>query len=398
MPCVLSAPARQAIDRLNRCGYAAYAVGGCVRDMLRGVTPHDYDICTAALPRQIHACFAGERVIDTGVAHGTVTVLLSGSALEITTFRRDGDYPDGRHPRFVDFTPSLEEDLRRRDFTVNAMAFHPDEGVVDPFGGREDLAGRRIRCVGEPAHRLTEDALRILRGVRFAATLGFSIETDTARAMHALRERLALVSRERVAEELVRTVQAEGAAEALAAFSDVLFAALPDYPADALEAGLQALGQLPPGDAPLRMAALLHKSGEPALQQTLASLHASRAFCESVLQLARCARHPFAAEDTALQSAALGEKQLCRLLTLQQACGVISEREAARRRARLRAAQAANLPFSLRELPINGDDLKARGLEGAQIGQTLARLHAMVLRGEIACDRALLLGWISNER
>lgn len=187
--------ALEVLRSLNAAGYQAYAVGGCVRDMARGVPPHDYDICTSALPAQTERCFAGERVVETGIKHGTVTVLMAGEPYEITTFRTDGDYLDGRHPQSVAFTDSLTEDLRRRDFTINAMAYHPDIGLRDPFDGQADIARRVIRCVGDANARFTEDALRILRALRFAAELGFDIAPDTARAMRELSGRLALISR-----------------------------------------------------------------------------------------------------------------------------------------------------------------------------------------------------------
>ena len=219
--------ALEVLRRLNAAGYQAYAVGGCVRDLARGVPPHDYDICTSALPAQTERCFAGERVVETGIKHGTVTVLMAGEPYEITTFRTDGDYLDGRHPQSVAFTDSLTEDLRRRDFTINAMAYHPDIGLRDPFDGQADIARRMIRCVGDAGARFTEDALRILRALRFAAELGFDIAPDTARAMRELSGRLALISRERIAAELLRALKGINAVPVLQAFDTVLLAALP---------------------------------------------------------------------------------------------------------------------------------------------------------------------------
>lgn len=394
----LPVPVLLAIMRLNECGYEAYAVGGCVRDMLRGVTPHDYDICVSCAPEETHACFAGERVVDTGVKHGTVTVFINGMGMEITSFRADGEYLDGRHPSFVRFTPDLAEDLKRRDFTVNAMAYHPVEGLTDLFGGREDLRKRIIRCVGDPVQRFTEDALRILRAIRFAAQLNFDIEGNTAQAMHDLKERLGLVSRERIAAELIRAVSEAGAVPALGAFSDVVTTVLPELSPMALLTGLKVLGALPAGDGELRMAALLHSCGEPALQDCLASLRPSRAFQENVLLLARHARRVFEAEETAVMLARFGETRLRKLLTLQQACGALTEQEAARRLSRVRAAQAASLPMSVRELPVNGKDLERLGLEGPQIGDALQSLHMMVLRGQLPCERAALIAWLTRQR
>lgn len=394
----LPVPVLLAIMRLNERGYEAYAVGGCVRDMLRGVKPNDYDICVSCTPQETHAAFADERVIDTGIQHGTVTVLLGGMSLELTTFRADGEYLDGRHPASVRFTRSLAEDLRRRDFTVNAMAYHPITGVVDLFDGEKDLEKRLIRCVGDPEARLTEDALRILRAVRFASQLNFDIHGPTAQAMHRLKDRLRLVSRERIAAELIHAAAEAGAVPALGEFSDVVFAALPDFPPLAWINGLKALSRLPAGDATLRMAALLHDCGEPALQNTLDSLKQSRAFREEVLALCRHARRPFEPGETAVMLAMLGENQLQRLLLLQQAVGVLDEKEAAQRLSRMRAAQLANLPLTLRDLPVNGKDLTALGLQGEAVGDTLHAIHQMVLRSQLPCDRATIIAWLTRQK
>ena len=392
----LPVPVLLAIMRLNAMGYEAYTVGGCVRDMLQGVQPHDYDICVSCTPEQTHACFHDERVIDTGIRHGTVTVLLGGMPLEITTFRTDGKYLDGRHPDTVHFTRSLREDLQRRDFTVNAMAYHPEEGITDLFGGREDLKNRLIRCVGSASERLEEDALRIMRAIRFAAQLDFDIEENTASALHMLRKRLKLVSRERIAEELRKTAAFPAAAEKLSEFPDILFSALPDYAPDALHPGLTALACLPGGDSVCGMAAILYRCDEASLRKCLDSLHLSNAFRDAVFQLARNAGHAFPAEDTAVMLAGMGEEQLKRLLTLQQACGTLSPQEAARRSARMRSALAAGIPLSLQGLPLRGDDLQRMGYHGEQLGDKLRELHLMVLRGQLPCDRAALLSWLTE--
>ena len=223
----LPAEVLKALDMITARGYEAYVVGGCVRDLLMGIPPHDYDICTSALPEETKACFCGERVIETGIQHGTVTVLMNGEMLEITTFRTEGDYLDGRHPSSVSFTRSIENDLMRRDFTVNAMAYHPEKGLVDLYGGREDLQDKRLRCVGDAPERLTEDALRILRAMRFSAQLSFAVEESTAQAMHNLKDRLSLISRERIAQELLRMIAFPAAANVLQQFEDIFFAALP---------------------------------------------------------------------------------------------------------------------------------------------------------------------------
>ena len=295
----LPAPAMAALTRLRDAGYAAYLVGGCVRDALLGREPGDWDIATAALPEQTEAVFAGERVIETGLKHGTVTVLLDGTPLEITTFRTEAGYADHRHPDAVAFTPSLEEDLARRDFTINAMAWCPEDhlirpsvrtgapspqgeglgpegGLVDPFGGQADLEARVIRCVGDPYARFNEDALRILRALRFSAQLGFTIEPATAAAAFALRGTLTLVSRERIAAELTKLLCGPDARRVLTEYWAILAVPLPELAPmagldqrckyhcwDVLEHSAAAVEAVPP-EKLLRWAALLHDVGKPA--------------------------------------------------------------------------------------------------------------------------------------
>ena len=374
--------ALEVLRRLNAAGHQAYAVGGCVRDLARGVPPHDYDICTSALPAQTERCFAGERVVETGIKHGTVTVLMAGEPYEITTFRTDGDYLDGRHPQSVAFTDSLTEDLRRRDFTINAMAYHPDIGLRDPFDGQADIARRVIRCVGDAGARFTEDALRILRALRFAAELGFDIAPDTARAMRELSGRLALISRERIAAELLRALKGINAVPVLQAFDTVLLAALPDYPAAALPEALHALAVLPRGDIVLRLAALLAPCGA-AGARVLASLKPSRTLSGQVLALTAAAGENIPRAELPLWLARLGETQLRRLLTLQGRDDLLSC---------LPALLAQRLPLTLGDLAVNGRDLTAAGLPaGAELGRTLNALHRRVLLGELPNERGALL-------
>ena len=198
----IPAPVEQIIAKLNQHGYEAYIVGGCVRDMLLGREPGDWDITTSALPGQVKEIF--RRTIDTGIQHGTVTVMTGSTGYEVTTYRIDGEYEDGRHPNSVSFTPNLTEDLKRRDFTINAMACNGSAGIVDEFGGQEDLKRRVIRCVGRPMDRFTEDALRILRAIRFSAQLDFSIEAETYEAIRVIAPNLSKVSKERIQVELTK--------------------------------------------------------------------------------------------------------------------------------------------------------------------------------------------------
>ena len=199
------------LDALHGAGHAAYAVGGCVRDSLLGLDPHDWDLCTSARPEQVMALFGEEKCIPTGLQHGTVTVKQGGRLYETTTFRTEGAYSDGRHPDAVCFVPDVREDLARRDFTINAMAYSAEEGLIDPFGGQDDLAAHLVRAVGEPERRFEEDALRILRLYRFAARFGFAIDPATGAAARALGPHLDCVSAERIQEELLKLLAAPSA-------------------------------------------------------------------------------------------------------------------------------------------------------------------------------------------
>lgn len=198
----IPAPAQEIIDKLNEHGYEAYVVGGCVRDMILGREPGDWDITTSALPAEVKKVF--RRTVDTGIQHGTVTVMMGKEGYEVTTYRIDGEYSDGRHPNSVQFTPNLIEDLKRRDFTINAMAYNSRTGFVDQFGGVEDLKRGVIRCVGNPIDRFTEDALRILRAIRFSAQLGFDIEEQTKKAISRIAPNMIHVSKERIQVELTK--------------------------------------------------------------------------------------------------------------------------------------------------------------------------------------------------
>lgn len=269
-------PVVRLIRTLNEAGYEAYAVGGCVRDALLGRQPNDWDLTTSALPEQIKACFANRRVIETGIKHGTVTVLDGGVPYEITTYRLDGAYSDHRRPDSVEFVSDLKEDLRRRDFTVNAMACHPETGVVDLFGGQDDLRAGIIRCVGEPEHRFTEDALRILRALRFASTYDFAIAPATGRAALKLAPTLQNVSPERIFVELKKLLCGKGARRVLAEYSDILFTIFPalapmrgcaqNNPHHAYDVWTHTLIALEnaPADPVYRLTMLFHDSGKPA--------------------------------------------------------------------------------------------------------------------------------------
>ena len=268
---------KQIIGTLRGAGFEAWAVGGCVRDSLLGRTPEDWDITTSAMPEQTKALF--DRTFDTGIEHGTVTVLLDGEGFEVTTYRIDGVYEDGRHPREVTFTRSLREDLLRRDFTINAMAYSDEEGLVDLFGGLADLADHVIRCVGDARARFSEDALRILRGIRFAAQLGFALEDKTREGMRALAPTLQKISAERIQTELVKTLLSDrpdllrtawelGITKWFLPEFDRIMETTQETPHHMYTVGehtLQALLHIRP-DRVLRLAMLLHDMGKPDLK------------------------------------------------------------------------------------------------------------------------------------
>ncbi|MDO4544352.1 MAG: HD domain-containing protein [Clostridia bacterium] len=216
------------LEKLNARGFEAYVVGGCVRDAIRKQVPHDWDICTSASPDEMKLVFAEEHLVETGLKHGTLTVVLDGEQYEVTTYRIDGDYSDGRHPDSVTFTRSLVEDLSRRDFTMNAIAFSSSNGFADPFHGADDIRKGIIRCVGNPNQRFHEDALRILRAMRFASVLQFSIEKETAAAMFANAELLKKISAERVRDELCKLLLGQNAGKVLMQFKDVLAVVIPE--------------------------------------------------------------------------------------------------------------------------------------------------------------------------
>ena len=282
--------AAELLDTLHRAGYAAYVVGGCVRDSLLGLTPHDWDLCTSALPQQVMELFGAQRCIPTGLQHGTVTVKQSGALYEITTFRTEGTYTDGRHPDEVHFVPDVREDLARRDLTINAMAYNEKEGLVDPFGGQADLQSGIVRAVGVPRQRFTEDALRILRLYRFAARFGFAIDPPTAQAAQELCAHLDCVSVERIEEELAKLLSAP----APAAYLDkkILLVILPELSSEALAAAKPVVDACPAGaeNLPIRLAALLYSLGEDGTRRTLRRLRCSNACIEETAVLVREAR------------------------------------------------------------------------------------------------------------
>ncbi len=287
MKLTLDPGAAALLDTLHAAGYAAYAVGGCVRDSLLGRTAHDWDLCTSALPQQVMELFGAEQCIPTGLQHGTVTVKYGGRLYETTTFRTEGSYTDGRHPDAVQFVPDVREDLARRDFTINAMAYNEAEGLVDPFGGQKDLQNGLLRAVGEPQQRFTEDALRILRLYRFAARFGFALDAATARAARQLAPHLDCISAERIQEELAKLLTAPQPGAYLE--PAVLAVVLPELTPAALDAAKPVVDACPAGEKnlPVRWAALLGALGETDTRRVLKRLRCSNACIEETAVLVR---------------------------------------------------------------------------------------------------------------
>lgn len=263
------------LERLERSGYDAFVVGGCVRDALMGNQPYDYDITTSALPKETERVFSGCRVIETGIKHGTVTVLYKGQSIEVTTFRVDGEYADGRHPSSVTFSRSIEDDLSRRDFTMNGIAYNPKAGLVDPFGGENDINSRTIRCIGDPELRFSEDALRILRALRFSSVLGFTIEERTSETITSHRSDLHKVSAERIFSELKRLLCGKDIKRVMLEYPKVFAEILPPlaeqvgydqgsryHDSTLYEHTARAVGAVPAEPA-LRFAMLFHDMGKP---------------------------------------------------------------------------------------------------------------------------------------
>lgn len=427
------------LERLDRAGFEACAVGGCVRDSLLGCVPHDWDLCTSARPEQVKAALSGDafRCLGTGVKHGTVTVLFRGNSYEITTYRVDGPYSDSRHPDEVVFSSRLEDDLARRDFTVNAMAYSPRRGLVDPFGGETDLRRGVISCVGEPEKRIEEDALRILRALRFAAVYGFAIAPATAEAIHAKAGLLEKVAGERVRDELCRLLCGKAALDVLLPYSDVLCVPIPELAPcvgfeqhsryhcyDVYEHMARAAAACGTQDAVTRFALLLHDMGKPRCftmdergGHFKGHAEVSAALAGSVLDRLRfdgkrrreilelILFHDTPPEPTPKsvrrRLARLGPEQLFRLLEVARADALAHAawtveprlRELDAAKALLEQALAEDACFSLKDLAVRGDDLLALGVpEGKQVGTLLRALLDEVLDGESPNERQALLG------
>ena len=431
------------LQTLRAAGHSAYVVGGCVRDSLLGRLPGDWDICTSARPDQLRAIFHDQRLILTGEKHGTVAVILHGKPYEITTYRLDGSYRDHRHPDSVQFVDDLAADLARRDFTVNAMAYAPGEGIIDLYGGRSDLAAGIVRCVGTPADRFAEDALRILRALRFTAKLGFTLEPATAAAALAARDTLRTVSAERLYAELDGLLLAPGAGKTLAQYGEILGGVVSEIlpcigctqpgrwhcydvwqHSAAAVAALDLRGQDTRGVRVLCWAAFLHDIAKPqcrtvgpdgaahfkghnqrgaqAARTILRRLKAPAYLTDGAVGLIAVHDAPLPADDAGIlkllnRSGAIFLRRLCVLkyadLDAHAATPEVAARRAEVERFACRMDELAKTGcYTMRQLAVNGADLMDAGIPaGPGVGATLQTLLTAVMEGRLPNEREALL-------
>lgn len=428
--------AEKLIRQLNNNGYEAFIVGGCVRDYLLGITPHDTDICTSALPEQTKKCFENYHTFDTGMKHGTISVVCDGEVYEITTYRIDGDYSDNRHPDSVSFTRNINEDLRRRDFTVNAMAYNAECGLVDPYGGKKDLESKIIRCVGNPDTRFNEDALRILRALRFASVYGFTIEENTSRSVIRNAALLKNIATERITSEFLKLICGKDAVRILDTYKDVISVIIPEisvmfdfnqnnihHSLDLWHHTLSALGIIE-AQPILRMAMLLHDIGKPFVKTTdtngqshfqghqlesrkiadkiLHRLKLPSDFIEKTLLLIEYHDVRFNGSKKLMKKVmnVLGTDLTKQLLTVEYAD--ISAQSQYQRDEKLGYLEKAtthldviikdNECFKLSQLDINGKDIMALGVkEGKDVGNILDYLLMLVIDANIPNEKTVLI-------
>lgn len=426
------------LEKLESSGFKAYLVGGCVRDMLLGRTVGDFDITTDALPKQVTEVFSDLKVIPTGIKHGTVTVIYDSTPFEITTFRVDGDYSDSRRPDSVSFTPSLEKDLARRDFTVNAMAMDKNGNITDLFGGLDNLKSRTIKCVGDPVKRFSEDALRILRAVRFSSVLGFEIDTATAEAALAMRENLNDISRERCRDELEKMIMGEDFTAAALKYRDIIAQIVPElrpsfdfdqhsryHKYDVYEHTVRAVSAAP-FNRIVRTAMLFHDIGKPSMftldENGVGHFkgHAgvSAEIAEKVMKRLHCDNDTISQVCTIIahhSDEIVSEKQVKRLISkigaetffllmeakkadnLAKRDFVLEENEVFDSLAETaRQLIQADDCMSLKQLAVNGNDITALGVNGKAVGECLGKLLELVVDGALPNEKSALIGYVKE--
>lgn len=429
-----------ALELLSSHGFEAYVVGGCVRDAFLSKIANDWDITTSATPEEMKKVFADYRVIETGIKHGTLSVLINDEIIEITTMRVDGDYTDNRHPDSVEFTGDIHKDLSRRDFTVNAMAYNPATGLIDPFDGRGDIERKIIRCVGDPDRRFNEDALRIMRALRFACTLDFDIAPETAQSIIKNKVLLSNVAKERIRVELLKLLCGARVKDILLRFAPVFFEIIPEledmynFPQntpfhiyDVWEHTVVSVANVP-ADPILRMTMLLHDLGKPSMhtidengqshfkmhqsvsaeisRDILKNLRFSKLEQEEIYNLVLC--HDLRLLGDLKQTVDLcveySPEFLLRLMPVFRADALAQSPEYQHETlAQIAATEkiinkllADNVCLSLADLKINGNDLNALGIKGKSIGDTLAFILKKVAHGEINNDRDEILTYIKE--
>ncbi|MCC8042401.1 MAG: HD domain-containing protein [Oscillospiraceae bacterium] len=422
------------LERLEAKGFDAFIVGGCVRDSILGIAPSDYDVTTNASPEQVISCFDGFRVIETGLKHGTVTVVSDGSNVEITTYRIDGEYLDHRKPEAVTFTTSLDDDLSRRDFTINAMAYSPKTGLVDKFGGQRDLWEKCIRCVGDPQKRFNEDALRILRALRFSAVLDFSVDPQTAAAVHENKGLLADISAERIRNELTKLICGASPARVMLEYADVFSFIIPEaapcigfnqhskyHVYDVWEHTAYAV-ELSTNDPVVRLALLFHDIEKPSCYITdengnghfpghqeksahtaesiMKRLRLDNATVAQVVKLIGCHDLTPVSERCLVRKiiSELGFDTLSRLCNVMRGDNLAKKSGSSHRIEQIDAMESIALDImknneccTLMQLDIDGGDLIAMGFKGKAVGDVLNRLLEMVMEEKIPNRRSTLL-------
>ena len=426
--------AKVIFELLEKNGYECFLVGGCVRDMLMNKNPHDIDITTSATPQEVKEVFSQFHTLDIGIKHGTVTVMNEGEPIEITTYRKESTYTDGRHPDAVSFSRNIEDDLSRRDFTSNAIAYSEKNGVIDPFAGRADIENKILRCVGNPTERFKEDSLRILRALRFASVLGFTIDEETEKAMINCRELISIVSPERIFTEISKLICGKNAGKIISRYSDILSVTLPEiknmkgfeqhnfhHIYDVLNHTAKVVDSIDPA-VDLRFAALFHDCGKPdcfsidengvghfyshasisgrKAEEALTRLRCDNATKDKVVKLVKIHDTPIEPDSKTVKKKLqkYGEEIFFDLIKLQRADNMGLSPEFLYRQETYdkleeiaRQVIEENQCFSLKNLAVGGRDMIALELKGKDIGTALDELLKAVIEEKCANDKESLM-------
>lgn len=430
------------LDKLHENGHEAYIVGGCVRDSLLGKEPKDWDICTSATPQEVEALFDDYSIFETGIRHGTVSILVDDAVFEVTTFRKDGDYSDGRRPDSVEFVPDVTEDLARRDFTVNAMAYSEETGLIDPYGGLRDIGRKVISCVGEPNERFTEDGLRLMRAIRFASNYGFTIEPNTAASIHRNVALLKNISVERINTELCKILCGDGVLQILLDYKDVICEIIPELkPCDGFEQNnrfhqytvydhiAHAVANYTGHDVTVKIALLLHDIGKPFCyteDENGGHFYGHAPVCAEIAdgvlrrlrfdnQTTHDAVELISVHDATLEPTKrvvrrmlnkIGPEQFVRLMKVRIAD--INAHAEGTQQSRLQRAYELGVIytevmsqrdcFSIKDLSINGKDVMNLGVpEGKMVGEILKSCLSAVISEDIQNERDELMEFAKAE-